>query len=606
MAFQELFVSLQHPRKNLYTMRMTKKLILLLVALLPMMTVAKKKPEDKLKGLFQKAMKQSKQSNGYYLVTNVSGDGLSGHSGNDIEKGNAVSVKALFQWAENNLYNIMDYSVETWDGTYNKTDDDSKNYVKNVYFLHANDPVLVAQRLAQIKSGEKVTTKVGMAEDQRVKTFYNKYKQEGDPDFSELKKNNTMIFTSPDRRWGTTVQKLNVYWSGATENGVISGHGVGMIKTGGNAVTSELGLASISFEEGNQNEVFIYFRGTFKHGIVSDKTVYRGDDRDKHIITISFDCLDPLDMTVYWKKRTEDKVVVDNMNAFRKDWLEKDLLNLEKAYNQALSIAKSNSTNVEQDKCIDRLLQCYNDLDTKGKMPLVKEVMRFYDLCTGIKFIPSRYFYREGTNIFGMHNGTYDWLGGRVKGEREILTKAVNALTPESQYGFNSFFNHYRTEITQKKEEFEDRVDTQWKDYKDWEKRYEREMSERSAQHRQSSVESRSSGSGGSSSSSSSLSSSSKVNRDADVPYSTVESYHEVWMISRPSTHYSLEKKIEFEDGTTAHIYRVPNKNYFMPHPGGGNSYNTEADAAAAAYFYKKHKLVRKKGKGEEYDSFTF
>ena len=77
-------------------------------------------------------------------------------------------------------------------------------------------------------------------------------------------------------------------------------------------------------------------------------------------------------------------------------------------------------------------------------------------------------------------------------------------------------------------------------------------------------------------------------------------------MISRPSTHYSLEKKIEFEDGTTAHIYRVPNKNYFMPHPGGGNSYNTEADAAAAAYFYKKHKLVRKKGKGEEYDSFTF
>ena len=106
-------------------------------------------------------------------------------------------------------------------------------------------------------------------------------------------------------------------------------------------------------------------------------------------------------------------------------------------------------------------------------------------------------------------------------------------------------------------------------------------------------------GSGGGSSSSSSGSSKPKIDTEVDVNYETVEKYHEVIMISRPHYMYELKKTIRFNDGTTADIYKVKNKEgYYW---GGKTSYKTEADAAAAAYFYKKYELVRKKGKGEEH-----
>ena len=50
-----------------------KKLLVLLLALLPIMAFSKKKPEDKLLPMFKKAMKQEKQPNGYYMVTDISG-----------------------------------------------------------------------------------------------------------------------------------------------------------------------------------------------------------------------------------------------------------------------------------------------------------------------------------------------------------------------------------------------------------------------------------------------------------------------------------------------------------------------------------------------------
>ena len=120
------------------------------------MAFPKKKPEDKLLPMFKKAMKQEKQPNGYYMVTDISGKGLAGHSGEDIDKGNAITVSGLFQWAEFNMFVIMDYTIETWGDTRPKIGDDKSDYVKTAYFLHTNDPVLVQKRLKSIKGGEEI------------------------------------------------------------------------------------------------------------------------------------------------------------------------------------------------------------------------------------------------------------------------------------------------------------------------------------------------------------------------------------------------------------------------------------------------------------------
>ena len=58
-----------------------KKILVLLLAILPIVAFSKKKPVDKLLPMFKKAMKQEKQANGYYLVTDISGKGPSASPG---------------------------------------------------------------------------------------------------------------------------------------------------------------------------------------------------------------------------------------------------------------------------------------------------------------------------------------------------------------------------------------------------------------------------------------------------------------------------------------------------------------------------------------------
>lgn len=84
------------------------------------------------------------------------------------------------------------------------------------------------------------------------------------------------------------------------------------------------------------------------------------------------------------------------------------------------------------------------------------------------------------------------------------------------------------------------------------------------------------------------------VNPEGDVEYTSETGWQEVGFLNRPTIFHKLMKTIRFKDGTRVEIYKVPDSDNFL---GGYHEYGTEADAAAAGYFAKKHHLERKKGK---------
>lgn len=100
-----------------------------------------------------------------------------------------------------------------------------------------------------------------------------------------------------------------------------------------------------------------------------------------------------------------------------------------------------------------------------------------------------------------------------------------------------------------------------------------------------------------SSSASSSSSSSSKpnVNAEVSVNYQVLSDWKEDFILSQPRTFYTHMKKVKFDDGTEGKIYINISKDKYCTD--NGDRYETEADAAAAEYFYKKHNVKREKGK---------
>ena len=91
------------------------------------------------------------------------------------------------------------------------------------------------------------------------------------------------------------------------------------------------------------------------------------------------------------------------------------------------------------------------------------------------------------------------------------------------------------------------------------------------------------------------------IDAEVDVKYTSETDYETVNIFFRPNVFYKLQKTIRFEDGTKSQIHKVPDENNYY---GGYGAYSTEADAAAAEYFYKKHHVERKKGKTREVSIF--
>jgi hypothetical protein len=455
-----------------------KKILVLLLAILPIVAFSKKKPVDKLLPMFKKAMKQEKQANGYYLVTDISGKGLAGHSGDDIAKGNAISVSDFFEWAESNLFVIMDYTIETWGDTRSKTWDDKSDYVKSSYFLHENDPVLVQKRLKSIKNGEEIK-KEGLSGSREIKVAYDKFKLSDSPDFSQLKNKGSVILVGANRRLGTIVAKVDdILWSGNIDNGFIDGTGFGIFKmTDKKNVPAILGLSSASFT-GNVENVYIFLSGTFKHGLVSSKSIFRGfgkNSSNNKISSAEISSPDVYDLTVYWQK-TNDRTILDKIDAYRRDRLDEDLPRLESAYNDALKYANNKSIDIEADPSVDRFIRCYNGLDDKGKMKLAKEISGFYSLCDAMKLQPSSTYYSKDHNIFGEFNGYYSWHANRVSHERTIMRKAFETLSKKSQYGFEPFCNYCRPKLEEKNNAIETKITKEWNWYSDWKERKSREL----------------------------------------------------------------------------------------------------------------------------------
>lgn len=574
-----------------------KKLLVLLLALLPIMAFSKKKPEDKLLPMFKKAMKQEKQPNGYYMVTDISGKGLAGHSGEDIDKGNAITVSGLFQWAEFNMFVIMDYTIETWGDTRPKIGDDKSDYVKTAYFLHTNDPVLVQKRLKSIKGGEEIKQE-GLSGTREIKEAYDKFKLAGAPDFNQLKNKGSFILVGPDRRTGTSIIKIDdVLWSGNVVNGFIDGTGVGIFKvSNGNHIPFILSLSSKSYD-GNVDHVYIYISGSFKHGMVSTKSTFRGygSNYSNEVRSTEIGKPDVYDLTVYWENKTNDKTVLDHIDAFRKDCIEEDFPRVEAAYNQALKNANNKTTRIEADPCIDRFLNCYDGIDTKGKMPMVKEVSAFYSLCNAMTFSPSSSYYEEDHNIFGGFNGEYSWLGNRVKRERTIMKKAFEILANNSKYGFDSFYNYCRPKLEEKNKAIETKIANEWSWYKEWEQ--ERARTKR-----------RSASSSSSSSSSSSYSSSSSSDGNSvSVPdIKEVQPGLHGRMLDS-DTDYTDDDTYVFKDGVSIkvfHRYREggghtsflslgSSLDYYYPSNLSDKKYKTAEDAARAGWVWKKKELIR-------------
>ena len=218
--------------------------------------------------------------------------------------------------------------------------------------------------------------------------------------------------------------------SGNIDNGFIDGTGFGIFKmTDKKNVPAILGLSSASFT-GNVENVYIFLSGTFKHGLVSSKSIFRGfgkNSSNNKISSAEISSPDVYDLTVYWQK-TNDRTILDKIDAYRRDRLDEDLPRLESAYNDALKYANNKSIDIEADPSVDRFIRCYNGLDDKGKMKLAKEISGFYSLCDAMKLQPSSTYYSKDHNIFGEFNGYYSWHANRVSHERTIMRKAFETF----------------------------------------------------------------------------------------------------------------------------------------------------------------------------------
>ena len=234
-----------------------------------------------------------------------------------------------------------------------------------------------------------------------------------------------------------------------------------------------MNLSDKSAQEGNSEEVYIYFKGSFSRGLISSRTLFRGNgnydkaSKQYPIKDVYVDRIDVYDL--FGKQR--DSFLAENINAYKKECMENDYPLLEKAYNQALSYAKRNATDIVPDECVARFISCYGDIDYKNKMALAKEISRFYDVCAAMNLIPKYSYIEEDKNIFGRFNGYYNWLDGTVYKESIILQKGTLALVSESKYGFSSFFKFCQPKINSKQEKFEAEVAEQKSIYDDWKQR---------------------------------------------------------------------------------------------------------------------------------------
>lgn len=88
---------------------MAKKLFLLLLVMLPVMAMGQKKYEY-VEKQFQKAMKNGKQSNGYYLAEKISRPQYQSSYTEDVASGKSITLKDLKQWAATHGYVLGKYT----------------------------------------------------------------------------------------------------------------------------------------------------------------------------------------------------------------------------------------------------------------------------------------------------------------------------------------------------------------------------------------------------------------------------------------------------------------------------------------------------------------
>jgi len=130
---------------------MAKKLFLLLLVMLPVMAMGQKKYEY-VEKQFQKAMKNGKQSNGYYLAEKISRPQYQSSYTEDVASGKSITLKDLKQWAATHGYVLGKYTkVDRYGFVY----DPEGVCVNTVYFLPENDPKDISSNTNEVGVGKK-------------------------------------------------------------------------------------------------------------------------------------------------------------------------------------------------------------------------------------------------------------------------------------------------------------------------------------------------------------------------------------------------------------------------------------------------------------------
>lgn len=130
---------------------MAKKLFLLLLVMLPVMAMGQKKYEY-VEKQFQKAMKNGKQPNGYYLAEKISRPQYQSTYTEDVASGKSITLKDLKQWAATHGYVLGKYTkVDRYGFVY----DPEGVCVNTVYFLPENDPKDISSNTNEVGVGKK-------------------------------------------------------------------------------------------------------------------------------------------------------------------------------------------------------------------------------------------------------------------------------------------------------------------------------------------------------------------------------------------------------------------------------------------------------------------
>ena len=130
---------------------MAKKLFLLLLVMLPVMAMGQKKYEY-VEKQFQKAMKNGKQTNGYYLAEKISRPQYQSTYTEDVASGKSITLKDLKQWAATHGYVLGKYTkVDRYGFVY----DPEGVCVNTVYFLPENDPKDISSNTNEVGVGKK-------------------------------------------------------------------------------------------------------------------------------------------------------------------------------------------------------------------------------------------------------------------------------------------------------------------------------------------------------------------------------------------------------------------------------------------------------------------